>query len=104
MKKCRTLKPPYDQVACCYFYEELTTSQIAEKLNRNEKTVQTQVYRAKAMLKKMYERRGGMLIKEKMSDEQMEAFIAYIEENEMIQAPKNLKEKYFRNVKMKLPG
>lgn len=34
-----------------------------------------------------------MLIKEKMSDEQMEAFIAYIEENEMIQAPKNLKEK-----------
>ena len=28
-----------------------------------------------------------------MSDEQIDAFIAYIEENEMIQAPKNLKEK-----------
>ena len=34
-----------------------------------------------------------MLIKDKMSDEQIDAFIAYIEENEMIQAPKNLKEK-----------
>lgn len=34
-----------------------------------------------------------MLIKDQMSDEQIDAFIAYIEENEMIQAPKNLKEK-----------
>lgn len=40
-----------------------------------------------------------MLIKEKMSDEEMEAFIAYIEENEMIQAPKNLKEKILRESK-----
>lgn len=40
-----------------------------------------------------------MLIKEKMSDEQMEAFIAYIEENEMIQAPKNLKEKILQESK-----
>ena len=56
LEKCRTLKPPYDEVACCYFYEELTTSQIAKKLNRNEKTIQPQVYRAKAMLKKIYER------------------------------------------------
>lgn len=40
-----------------------------------------------------------MLIKEKMSDEQMEAFIAYIEENEMIQAPKNLKKKILRESK-----
>lgn len=37
-----------------------------------------------------------MLIKDKMSDEQMDAFIAYIEENEMIQAPKNLKEKILK--------
>lgn len=34
-----------------------------------------------------------MLIKDQMSDEQIDAFIAYIEENEMIQAPRNLKEK-----------
>lgn len=40
-----------------------------------------------------------MLIKEKMSDEQMEAFIAYIEENEMIQAPRNLKEKILQESK-----
>lgn len=58
LENCNSLKPPYDQVAFFYFYEELTTSQIADKLNRNEKTVQTQVYRAKAMLKKLYERRG----------------------------------------------
>lgn len=55
-RNCNALKPPYDEVARCYFYEELTTSQIAEKLNRNEKTVQTQVYRARGMLKKLYER------------------------------------------------
>lgn len=58
LQNCKALKPPYDEVAACYFYEELTTSQIAEKLGRNEKTVQTQVYRAKAMLKKAYERSG----------------------------------------------
>ena len=40
-----------------------------------------------------------MLIKEQMSDEQMEAFIAYIEENEMIQAPGNLKEKILQESK-----
>lgn len=40
-----------------------------------------------------------MLIKEQMSDEQIEAFIAYIEENEMIQAPGNLKEKILRESK-----
>ncbi|MBQ7065484.1 MAG: sigma-70 family RNA polymerase sigma factor [Lachnospiraceae bacterium] len=57
-KKCNGLKPPYDQIALFYFYEELTTSQIADKLNRNEKTVQTQIYRAKAMLKKLYEGSG----------------------------------------------
>lgn len=58
LKNCNALKPPYDQIARFYFYDELTTSQIADKLERNEKTVQTQVYRAKAMLKKLYERSG----------------------------------------------
>ena len=56
---CRQLKPPYDEIAEDYFFEELTMTQIAEKRNRNVKTVQTQVYRAKAMLKKMLTKGGG---------------------------------------------
>lgn len=55
---CRKLKPPYDEIAEDYFSEELTMTQIAEKRNRNLKTVQTQVYRAKAMLKKMISERS----------------------------------------------
>lgn len=52
--RCNQLKPPYNEIAKAYFYEELSISQIAVFLERNEKTVQTQVYRAKAMLQKLY--------------------------------------------------
>lgn len=55
---CRLLKEPYRETAILYFYEELTFAEIAEKTGRNLKTVQTQVYRAKAMLKKFYEKEG----------------------------------------------
>lgn len=51
---CKSLKPPYDEVARRYFYEEQSVGQMAAELGRNEKTVQTQVYRARAMLKKLY--------------------------------------------------
>ena len=51
---CNQLKPPYDEVAKQYFYEEKTIGQMAEEMNRNEKTLQTQVYRAKAMIRKFY--------------------------------------------------
>ncbi len=53
---CKQLKPPYDEIAIKYFYEECSTAEIAVMLGRNEKTVQTQMYRAKAMLKNLYER------------------------------------------------
>lgn len=53
---CGSLKPPYDDIAIRYFYQEYSTADIAKQLDRNEKTVQTQVYRAKAMLKKIYGR------------------------------------------------
>lgn len=56
---CRQLKPPYDEIAEDYFFHELTMAQIARKRNRNLKTVQTQVYRAKAMLKKIFAKGGG---------------------------------------------
>lgn len=53
---CRRLKDPYREVATDYFYYELSTIDIAEKFGKSEKTVQTQVYRAKAMLQKLYRR------------------------------------------------
>lgn len=54
LKCCESLKPPYDAVAKEYFYEELSFEEIAKKHVKNEKTIQTQVYRAKAMLRKIY--------------------------------------------------
>lgn len=57
LRICERLKPPYDEIARLYFYEEKTFHEIAQEQGKNEKTVQTQVYRAKAMLKKIMERR-----------------------------------------------
>ncbi len=54
LKCCKKLKPPYDEIASDYFYKEMAVSQMAELYERNEKTVQTQIYRAKAMLRKLY--------------------------------------------------
>lgn len=55
---CRMLKSPYDEVAEWYFYREMSVGEIADALGRSEKTVQTQVYRAKAMLRKLYQKAG----------------------------------------------
>ncbi len=55
---CSMLKPPYDEVAERYFYREMSIGEIAGALGRNEKTVQTQVYRAKAMLRRLYQKAG----------------------------------------------
>lgn len=56
---CRQLKKPYDEIAELYFYEDRTADEIALCRNRNKKTVQTQIYRAKAMLRKLYGRESG---------------------------------------------
>ena len=53
---CMKLKEPYRQVALDYFYYEMSTAEMAEKSGKNLKTVQTQIYRAKAMLRKLYRR------------------------------------------------
>lgn len=50
---CRRLKEPYRTVAVRYFYEGRTAAEIAAASGRNQKTVQTQIYRAKGMLKKI---------------------------------------------------
>ena len=53
---CKQLKPPYDEVARMHFYEERTAAEIAKITNNNVKTIQTQIYRAKAMLKKLLQK------------------------------------------------
>lgn len=55
-ERCNNLKTPYKEIALDYFYKELTPSQIADTTGKNIKTVQTQIYRAKAMLQKKYKK------------------------------------------------
>lgn len=50
---CRQLKSPYREVAEAHFCKELSISEIAARENKNPKTIQTQLYRARGMLKKM---------------------------------------------------
>lgn len=56
---CRQLPPPYDEIAEAHFYEEKSIKEIAEEKGRNYKTVQTQIYRAKALMKKQM--KGGRI-------------------------------------------
>ncbi len=56
---CCQLKPPYKEVALAYFYQEMTVNEIQEATGKNGKTLQTQIYRAKAMLKKLWRREIG---------------------------------------------
>lgn len=53
---CKQLKQPYRQVALEYFYYEKDISEIAEQSGKNKKTLQTQIYRAKTMLRKLWRR------------------------------------------------
>lgn len=53
-RKCEQLKPPYDEIAILYFCQERKPEEIATMKQKNLKTIQTQVYRARAMLKKLY--------------------------------------------------
>lgn len=51
---CQSLKPPYDEVAIAYFCRDLEIKEIAKNTGKNIKTLQTQVYRAKEMLRKLW--------------------------------------------------
>lgn len=53
---CKELKPPYNEVSLLHFCHELSVQEIAARTGKNVKTIQTQVYRAKTMLKKHLER------------------------------------------------
>lgn len=56
LHNCSCLKPPYDTIAKLYFYEEKKAEEIAQMQDKNVKTIQTQIYRARAMLRKLYEK------------------------------------------------
>ena len=51
---CDDLKPPYKEVAKAYYLYEESPKEIALRLGQNVKTIQTQIYRAREMLKKSY--------------------------------------------------
>ena len=51
---CERLKPPYAEVARAYYLEEQTPREIAARQGKSLKTVQTQIYRARGMLRSLY--------------------------------------------------
>lgn len=53
-QRCNNLKSPYREIALDYFYRELSATEIAANTGKNLKTVQTQIYRARALLQKNY--------------------------------------------------
>lgn len=56
---CQSLKSPYREVATEHFYREKSVKEISEETGKGIKTVQTQVYRAKAIIKKQMEGRAA---------------------------------------------
>lgn len=53
---CKELKPPYDDIAIKYFYEDIPATQISIMEEKPLKTIQTQIYRAKSILKNLWRR------------------------------------------------
>lgn len=51
---CKKLKEPYQSIARDCFIGEKSPREIAEQSGKNIKTVQTQIYRAKAMLRDLW--------------------------------------------------
>ena len=59
LARCLSLKPPYDEIAKAYYYDELDAGEIAGQRGVKKKTIQTQIYRARSMLRRMYEKEKG---------------------------------------------
>lgn len=53
IRVCQELKSPYKEIALEHFYKEKTAAQIAAEQGKNLKTIQTQIYRAKSMIRKI---------------------------------------------------
>lgn len=58
LRACRSLSPPYDRVAEEYFYLEKKPQTIAAEQNEKLKTIQTRIYRARNMLREIYQRKN----------------------------------------------
>lgn len=59
LASCNLLKPPYNEVAKAYYYDEMDVKEIAAKRSQKIKTIQTQIYRARAMLRKIYRKENS---------------------------------------------
>ncbi|MCM1211879.1 MAG: sigma-70 family RNA polymerase sigma factor [Blautia sp.] len=59
LANCSRLKPPYDEIAKAYYYDEMDAKEIAASRGQKLKTVQTQIYRARAMLRKIYRKENS---------------------------------------------
>ncbi len=59
LARCLSLKPPYDEISKAYYYDEIDMAEIAKRRGAKLKTVQTQIYRARGMLRKMYIKEKG---------------------------------------------
>ena len=55
---CSGLKSPYKEIAIAHFCKQMSVTEISQKEGKNPKTIQTQLYRAKNMLKKMLAERS----------------------------------------------
>ena len=53
-KLCNNLSPPYNEISIEYFLNGLSLTEISIKYNRPYKTTQTQFYRARSQLQKIY--------------------------------------------------
>lgn len=53
-KCCNALLPPYHQIAVQYFLEGKSAKEISEQSNVNLHTIQTQIYRTREKLKKLF--------------------------------------------------
>lgn len=56
---CESLKEPYRSIAISYYCEHSSAQEISTGTGKNLKTVQTQIYRTKAMLQKMWREEFG---------------------------------------------
>lgn len=58
MQQVMRLSEAYREVVILFYYQDLSTVQIAEVLGQNENTIKTRLYRARAMLKELLVKEG----------------------------------------------
>ena len=56
---CISLKEPYRSTAIFYFCDQMNAQEISRATGKNLKTTQTQIYRTKAMLRKLWKEEFG---------------------------------------------